>query len=70
MPSITYTCPNIRCGGCASAITEALSGVPGVAAVSVDVAAKAVHVSFDDAGVTAPAVEAALAQAGFPPAAP
>jgi copper chaperone len=56
-----YAVPSIVCDGCAELLNERLSGVPGVDAVNVDVAAKTVTVDgdADDAGL-----RAAIADAG------
>src|SRR5437899_12137934 len=65
----TFSTPGIACEDCAGAIKRALGAVPGVAAVSVDVAAKTVRVTHDD-GARREAVAAALAKAGYPPGEP
>lgn len=61
----TLTAPDITCGGCASAIKNALGGLEGVSRVEVDVAAKAVAV-MHDGRVSREALTAALEKAGFP----
>ena len=58
----TYSVPGISCGHCRVAITREVTGVAGVSAVDVDLAAKCVTVSgaFDDAHV-----RAAIDEAGY-----
>jgi len=62
----TVTAPDIECDGCANAITRALSRVPGVTTVQVDIPAKTVTVQHDLAQAPLAAVTAALDKAGFP----
>ena len=61
----TFATPGITCGGCATAIELAIGAVPGVSAVSVDVAGKTVTVGH---GVEVPrsTLAAALSGAGYP----
>ncbi len=59
-----YAVPKIKCEGCAGIIREALSAVPGVEKVVVNVAEKVVTVVGTD--VLADAVLKALADCGFP----
>ena len=62
-----FEAPGISCEGCAGTIRGALGALPGVADVRVDVAAKTVAVTHEDA--TSPAaLGAALRQAGYPAA--
>ena len=62
----TFTAPDIECGGCASAIKNALGRVNGVSDVEVDVDAKQVSVRYEEPA-TAESVAQALDRAGFPP---
>ncbi|MFO0842283.1 MAG: heavy metal translocating P-type ATPase [Gemmataceae bacterium] len=64
----TFTAPGISCQGCANTIKEALSTVPDVTEVNVDVATKGVTVRHG-AHVPRGALEDALANAGYPAAA-
>ena len=57
-----FSVPGITCGHCATAIREAVRGVPGVGDVRVDVDAKTVRVA---GGGDAAAVRAAIADAGY-----
>jgi copper chaperone len=67
MATTEFVCPNIKCGGCAEAVTEALKALAGVQDVKVDIAAKAVVVAADDLRVTRGEMVSALTSAGFPP---
>ncbi|MFO0937643.1 MAG: heavy metal-associated domain-containing protein [Gemmataceae bacterium] len=63
----TYTCAGITCEGCANAIKKAVSKLPDVSQVDVDVSSKRVTVSHEDLETTQ-AIETALRKAGFQPA--
>ena len=64
MKTTTLTAPEIECGGCASAIKKSVSTVVGVSEVLVDVDAKRITVTHEDA--TQPAdIKAAVEKAGF-----
>ena len=63
----TVTAAGIKCGGCANAVKTAVSVVPGVAGVDVEVAEKRVTVTHDDR-VTRAVIEDTLKKAGFQPA--
>ena len=65
MQSTVLTAPDIVCGGCASAIKNALGRIAGVSDVAVDIATKRVTVTHD-VSVTRHALTAALDRAGFP----
>lgn len=62
----TLTAGGITCGGCANAIKKAVSAVPGVTAVEVEVPTKQVTVTHDDRAGR-PAIAAAVKAAGFQP---
>jgi copper chaperone CopZ len=62
----TYTVQNIRCGGCANAITRKL-GDAGIRVLAVDPAAQTVVVDSDDASLLAQG-EVVLKGLGYPPA--
>ncbi len=55
----------IKCGGCAAAIQEALSKLPGVSGVEVEVASGKVTVSGE--GLDPQQIRQALSEAGYPP---
>ena len=61
----TLTAPDIVCGGCASAIKNALGKVGGVARVEVDVDTKEVTVEHNQEATREKIVEV-LDDAGFP----
>ena len=67
MKTTTVTAGGITCGGCANAVKTAVSAVPGVAGVDVEVAEKRVTVTNDDR-VTRAVIEDTLKKAGFQPA--
>ena len=58
--------PDIECDHCAAAIEVALSAVPGVGDVSVDIPARVVRLSYDDGQVGEQQIRQALAEAGYP----
>ena len=67
MKTTALTAEGITCGGCANAIKKAVSGVPGVVNVDVEVATKRVTVTHGD-NVASRDVEDAIRKAGFQPA--
>lgn len=60
--TITYTVAGMTCNGCVNKVTNAVTGVPGVEDVDVDVSTGTLEVigSADDA-----AVRAAVAEVGY-----
>jgi copper chaperone CopZ len=63
METRAYSVPGMHCAHCEAAVTEELEGVPGVAAVDVDLETKRVTVrgdALDDA-----ALVAAIDEAGY-----
>ena len=67
METTTLTAGGIVCGGCAKAVKAAVSAVPGVSGVEVEVADKRVTVTHDER-VTRSVIEDTLKRAGFQPA--
>ena len=67
METTTVIADGIVCGGCAKAVKSAVSAVPGVAAVEVEVAEKRVTVTHDEQ-VNRAVIEDTLKKAGFQPA--
>jgi copper ion binding protein len=67
--SITLVAPDISCEHCQRAIESALSEMPGVAKVAVDVAAKSVAVTYDSAETSRNAIAQRLDDEGYPVAA-
>jgi len=63
----TFTAPDIECDGCAASIEKALGRQDGVQTVTVDVSAKRVMVTYDDARTGRAQVAEALTDIGFPP---
>lgn len=64
MKNTMFIAPEIECQGCASAIKKSVGTVAGVSDVLVDVDAKRVTVSHDEA-TSAEAIKAAIEKAGF-----
>lgn len=65
----TVNAPDIECDGCANAIKKALTTVPGVAEVAVNVAAKTVTVTHDPQAAPRETITGKLDKIGFPVAA-
>jgi copper chaperone len=64
--TLKVRCPAIECDGCVNAIKRAMSKLPGIESVEVDVENKAVTVMYDEGEVTEAALLDRLASAGFP----
>lgn len=62
----TFSVPDVSCGHCKSAIENALRPVEGVAEAAVDVEARTVAVSYDDATVSRDRLISHLEDAGYP----
>ncbi|MFN8123857.1 MAG: heavy-metal-associated domain-containing protein [Thermoleophilia bacterium] len=60
---LRHDVPGISCAHCRAAITEEVSGVPGVTAVEVDLDARTVTVRGED--LDDAAVRAAIEEAGY-----
>jgi len=60
-----FTLPDMSCGHCVAAITEALQAADAQARVDIDREAKTAQV---DSALPRDALAAALAEAGYPPA--
>jgi len=67
METTTVTAEGVVCGGCANAVKKAVSSVPGVTNVEVEVPEKRVTVTHDKRANRAD-IEDALKRAGFQPA--
>lgn len=63
---ITVTAPDISCGHCVAAINGAVGALDGVQDVQADEATKRVEVAYDPARVSRDAIEAAMAEEGYP----
>lgn len=66
METVILRAPTMDCEACVKSIQRALSRVPGVHGVSVDLAAKQVSISFDAKHLSAVQVRDSLEAAGFP----
>ncbi|WP_308010506.1 heavy-metal-associated domain-containing protein [Blastococcus sp. LR1] len=60
----SYTVTGMTCGHCVNAVTEEVSGVPGVTAVDVDLASGGLTVTSEQP-VDDSAVRAAVEEAGY-----
>lgn len=68
MAMTILTAPKIKCEGCAQTITQALTPLPGVQGVQVDIERKKVTVTYEPAAVSVSRIKTKLGEAGFPPA--
>lgn len=66
MTVLDITAADISCEHCKATIEHDLGDTPGVRAVVVDVAARAVHVDYDDSETNAAALRSRLAEIGYP----
>jgi copper chaperone CopZ len=66
MNKVALDVPEISCGHCAQAITNALDSQPGVASVRVDVPTQKVHLEFDERTISLDMVKEILAAAEYP----
>ncbi|MGR7026483.1 heavy-metal-associated domain-containing protein [Geodermatophilus sp. URMC 62] len=64
MSTASYTVVGMTCGHCVSAVTEEVSGLPGVTDVAVDLASGGLTVT-SEAPVDDDAVRAAVEEAGY-----
>lgn len=64
MQQETFTVQNVKCGGCATAIRNGLSELPGVSEVQVEIESGRVTVAGD--GFDRGAIAAKLAELGYP----
>ena len=58
--------PDISCGHCQATITKALSPLPGVQAVNVDIPTRKVTVEYDPSVVQLDAMKDVLAEEDYP----
>ncbi len=68
MAEKTVSVPNIACDHCVATIERTLGALDGVTSVSVDRAAKQVHVQWAEGEVAWDGIAASLAEAGYPAA--
>lgn len=62
----TFKVPDVSCGHCKSAIEQALVPLAGVQRAAVDIDAKNVDVSYDEAVIDRTGVVRAIEAAGYP----
>jgi copper ion binding protein len=65
MTTETLSVPDISCDHCQRTIESALGRLPGVGTAAVDVAARTVRVTYDEAAVTPATIRATLAEEGY-----
>ena len=65
MTTETRAVPDSSCDHCQRTIESALGGIPGVHAAAVDVAARTVQITYDDAAVTPATIRTTLAEEGY-----
>jgi len=66
MKTVTHNIPRVSCGHCKMNIEREVGKLPGVASVTVDVAAKMAIIKYDSPA-TKPAIETLLIEIGYPP---
>jgi copper ion binding protein len=62
---ITLSVPDVSCEHCVKTVNGALGALPGVEAVSVDLASKTVRLRYEPAQVTFERIEETLDEAGY-----
>ncbi len=67
MATTILTAAKIKCEGCAQTITQALSHVPGVEKVQVDIERKKATIGYEPGTISVDQLKTKLAEAGFPP---
>jgi copper chaperone len=65
MEKLSIKVSGMTCGGCERSVQNALTARQGVAAAKADRTAGVVTVEFDPAQIQRPAIEKAIAEAGF-----
>ncbi|HEY8478004.1 MAG TPA: heavy-metal-associated domain-containing protein [Chloroflexota bacterium] len=66
MQTVTLFAPDISCGHCVQTIQRAVGSLPGVVRVEGDPDTKRVTVVFDPQRVDRAAIEATMAEEGYP----
>lgn len=65
MTTMTLSVPGISCGHCKMSIEGAVSTLPGVDKVEVDIDPKTVALSFDDSSVSLDQIVEAIEEQGY-----
>ncbi len=65
METITMNVQGMTCGGCVASVTRVLKAVPGVNDAAVTLQPGSAKVTFDPARTNAPALRAAVEDAGY-----
>ena len=66
MATTVLNVPDISCEHCERAITNALTPIPGVRSVNVDIPGKQVHVDYDESQMTVDQVKDVLQEEDYP----
>jgi copper chaperone CopZ len=66
--TITLVAPDISCGHCVQTVENVAGAQPGVVSVKADSDTKLVTIEIEPATASLSAIEAALAEAGYPAA--
>ena len=66
MTQVTLTVPDISCGHCEATVKGALTPLPGVSTVRVDIPTKRVTVQYDEAQVDVERFKAVLQEEDYP----
>lgn len=64
--TITLVAPDISCGHCEATVQQVAGAQPGVVSVKADSGTKLITIELDPAMASVPAIESALAEAGYP----
>ena len=64
--TITLVAPDISCGHCAATVQKVAGEQAGVVSVKADSNTKLITIELDPATASLPAIESALAEAGYP----
>lgn len=64
--TITLVAPDISCNHCEATVQKVASAQPGVISVNANSNTKLITIELDPATASLPAIESALAEAGYP----
>lgn len=65
MTALTLNVPGVSCGHCKQSIEGAVSGMPGIDKVEVNIEPKTVDLVFDDSAVTLDSIIEAIEDQGY-----
>jgi copper chaperone len=66
MQTVTLKAPDISCGHCVQAISQAVESLDGARMLAGDPATKQVTIEYDPSKVSLSAIEAAMEEEGYP----